>query len=36
VLSFAKMAAPIKMPFTFWTRVSQRNPALDGGPDLVM
>ena len=33
LVSAAKMAAPIEMPFGLRTWVSQRNYVLDGGPD---
>jgi len=33
VVSPAKTAEPIEMPFGSWTRVGPVNHALDGGPD---
>jgi len=33
LVSPAKMAAPIEMPFGLRTRVGPRNHVLDGGPD---
>jgi len=33
MLSHAKTAEPIEMPFAVWTRVGQRNHVSDGGPD---
>jgi len=36
LVSPAKMAEPIEMPFGLWTRVGSRNRVLDGGPDLPM
>ena len=34
IVSPAKMAEPIEMPFAVWTRVGPRNHVLDGGrPD---
>jgi len=33
VVSPAKMAEPIEMPFSLCTRVGPRNHVLDGGPD---
>jgi len=33
ILSRAKTAEPIEMPFGLWTRVGLRNHVLDGGPD---
>jgi len=34
LVSPAKTAAPIEMPFGLGTRVDPRNHVLDGGPDL--
>ena len=36
IVSLAKMAEPIVMPFGLWTQVGQRNHVLDGGPDSPM
>ena len=36
VVSHAKTAEPIDMPFGLWARVSSRNHVLDGGPDRPM
>jgi len=33
ILSPAKTAEPIEMPFAVWTRVGPRNHVLGGGPD---
>jgi len=33
IVSPAKMAEPIKMPFGLWTRVGPINHVLDEGPD---
>jgi len=33
IVSAAKMAESIEMPFRLWTRVGPRNNVLDGGPD---
>jgi len=33
IVSRAKMAEPIEMPFGLWTRVGKRKHALDGGPN---
>ena len=35
IVSPAKMAEPIKMMFGLWTRVDQRNHALDGVLSLI-
>ena len=34
IVSPAKTAEPIEMPFWLWTRVGPRNYVLDGSPDL--
>jgi len=31
----AKTAEPIEMPFGLWTRISDRNHLLDGGPKML-
>ena len=36
LVSPAKTAEPIEMPFELWTRVRTRNHVLDGGPDTPM
>jgi len=36
IMSPAKMAEPIKIPFGVWPRVGQRNRVLDRGPDASM
>ena len=36
VVSTAKTAEPIRMPFGLWTRVGPENHVLDGGPDPPM
>jgi len=36
VVSPAKLAEPIEMPFGLWTWVGQRNHVLDGCPDPPM
>jgi len=36
LVSPAKTAAPIEMPFGLGTRVGPRNHVLDGGPDFPM
>jgi len=36
IVSPAKAAEPVKMPFGVWTPVSPRKQELDGGPDLPM
>ena len=36
LVSPAKTAGPIEMPFGLWTRVGPGNRALDGGPDPHM
>jgi len=36
LVSPAKAAAPIEIPFGLRTRVGPRNHVLDGGPDLPM
>jgi len=36
IVSPAKTAEPIDMPFGMWTRVDQRNHVLDEGPDQHM
>jgi len=36
IVSPAKLAEPIEMPFEMWTRVGQRNHVLHGGPDSPM
>jgi len=33
IISPAKVAEPIEMPFGLWTRVGPRNHVLDGVPD---
>jgi len=33
ILSLAKMAELIELPFVVWSQVSQRNHVLEGGPD---
>jgi len=33
IVSPAKMAEPIKIPFGLWTRMGPRKHALDGSPD---
>ena len=33
MVSYAKTAQPIEMPFGLWARMGQRNHMLDGGPD---
>jgi len=33
IMSPAKTAEPIEMPFRMWTRMGPRNRVLDGGPD---
>ena len=33
VVSPAKTAEPIEMPFGMWTRIGPRNHVLDGSPD---
>ena len=35
LVSPAKTAEPIEMPFGFWARMGQRNHVLDGGPQVL-
>jgi len=35
IMSCAKTAEPVQMPFAFWTPVGSRNHVLDEGPDLL-
>ena len=35
LVSPAKTAAPIEMPFGLWTQMGRRNHLLDGGPGVL-
>jgi len=35
VVSYAKTAQPIEMPFGLWARMGQRNHVLDGSPQML-